>query len=110
MLGMAVRYLVSLGALAFTMLLLYKLAPARPQAWNYLWPGAIISTVLWIAATTMFSWYVRNIADYSLFYGSIGAVIALLLWMYLLSLITLYGCAFNAEHERLARATESLKP
>jgi membrane protein len=110
LLGKAVRYFIALCALALTMLFLYKLAPARPQYWRFLWPGAIVSTLLWIAATALFSWYVRNIADYSLFYGSIGAVIALLLWMYMLSMVTLYGCAFNAEYERLARATAALKP
>ncbi len=108
-LGKLMRYAIALAALAVTMLFLYKLAPARPQSWVFLWPGALISTVLWVVATALFSWYVRNIADYNLFYGSIGAVIALLLWMYMLSLITLFGCAFNAEYERLRRATVSLK-
>jgi membrane protein len=107
--GKLIRYLIVIGALATTMLLLYKLAPARPQSWFYIWPGALISTGVWFAATLLFSWYVRNIANYNLFYGSIGAVVALLLWMYMLSLVTLYGCAFNAEFERLERPTATLK-
>jgi membrane protein len=44
---------------------------------------------------------VRNIANYNVLYGSIGAVIVLLIWMYLLAAITLFGCEFNAERERL---------
>jgi membrane protein len=52
------------------------------------------------AATTGFAWYVRNIANYSVLYGSIGAVIALLVWMYLLSVIALVGCEYNAVRER----------
>ena len=47
-----------------------------------------------------FGWYVRNITNYSLIYGSVGTSIALLIWMYLIAAIGLYGCAFNAECER----------
>jgi len=109
-LGKIVRFTVAFAATVVTLLLLYKFGPARPQRWRYIYPGAIIAAVLWMAATLIFSWYVRNIADYNVFYGSIGAVIALLLWMYLLSLIALYGCAFNAEYERLMGARVTLKP
>jgi membrane protein len=47
-------------------------------------------------ATTLFCWYVRNIANYNVLYGSVGAVIPLLVWMYLLSIIALFGCEINA--------------
>ena len=53
--------------------------------------------VLWFFATLGFAWYVRNIARYNVMYGSIGAGIALLVWMYLIALIALIGCEFNAE-------------
>ena len=58
---------------------------------------------LWLAATTGFAWYARNIAHYNVMYGSIGAVIALLVWMYLMAFIALIGCEFNAEYERSIR-------
>lgn len=99
--SLLMRFSVAFGATVLTTAVLYRLGPNRPQRWMLLWPGAILASVLWLAATLAFSWYVRNIADYNLLYGSIGAVIALLLWIYLLSLIALYGCAFNAERERL---------
>jgi membrane protein len=51
-------------------------------------------------ATSGFAWYVRNIARYNAMYGSIGAGIALLVWLYLISAIALIGCEFNAEYER----------
>ena len=104
MLGSLVRYIIAFGATALITVLLYKLGPNRPQRWWNLWPGALIAAAFWFAATLIFSWYVRNIADYNLLYGSIGAVIALLIWMYVLSLITLFGCAYNAESERLEAA------
>jgi len=108
-LGTLVRYLIALGATVVTSTLLYKVGPNRRQRWGELWRGAVVATVLWLGATLAFSWYVRNVADYNLLYGSIGVVIALLLWMYLLALTSMYGCAFNAERERLRVARTSLR-
>ena len=108
--GKIARFVIAFGAVTLTMIGLYKIGPARPQRYKYIWPGALIATFLWLASTLIFSWYVRNIADYNLFYGSIGAVIALLLWMYILSLTALYGSAFNAEYERLVSPAERLRP
>jgi membrane protein len=105
--GRVVRYGVALGAAVLTSMLLYKIGPNRPLAWRNTVAGAIAATALWLLATQSFSYYVRNIADYNLLHGSIGAVIALLLWMYLLALIALYGCALNAEIERLDSAVRS---
>jgi membrane protein len=65
------------------------------------WPGAWLATILWLIATSGFAWYVRNIANYNVLYGSIGAVIALLVWMYLLAVIALVGCEYNAVRGRL---------
>jgi membrane protein len=65
------------------------------------WPGAFMATFFWLLTTLVFAWYVRNLANYNLLYGSIGGVIALLVWMYLLAVILLVGCAYNAEKERM---------
>jgi membrane protein len=82
---------------------LYRFAPSLPKRWKRVWPGALVATALWSLATLGFGWYVRNIATYNIMYGSIGAAIALLVWMYLLSLIALFGCAYNAETEKLRK-------
>ncbi len=79
---------------------LYRFAPSLPKRWKRVWPGAFVATVLWSLATLGFGWYVRNIATYNIMYGSIGAAIALLVWLYLMSLIALFGCAYNAEAEK----------
>jgi membrane protein len=79
---------------------LYYFGPYRKQRWRYVWPGAILATVLWMLATLGFAWYVRNIAHYNVMYGSVGVVIALLVWMYLIACISMIGCEFNAEFER----------
>jgi membrane protein len=65
------------------------------------WPGAFVATTLWLAATLGFAWYVGHIAHYNILYGSIWAVIVLLIWLYLIACIALVGCEFNAERERL---------
>jgi membrane protein len=80
--------------------LLYYFGPNRAQRWRLVWPGAVLATVLWMLATSGFAWYVRNMGHYNLMYGSIGAGIALLVWMYMMALIALIGCEFNAEYER----------
>ena len=98
--GVLVRYAIALGTIILVAATLYYLGPNRPQKWRLVWPGATLATVLWFLATLGFAWYVRNIANYNLLYGSIGAVIALLAWMYVLSAIALVGCEFNAEMER----------
>ena len=98
--GLLSRYGVALGTVMFVAAVLYYMGPNRPQQWSRVWPGAILATGLWFLATLGFAWYVRNIANYNLLYGSIGAVIALLVWMYVLSAVALIGCEFNAEMER----------
>lgn len=97
------RYTVAFATTVLVTALLYYFGPYRRQRWNYVWPGAILATVLWLGATSGFGWYVRHAAHYNVMYGSIGAGIALLVWMYLLAAIALIGCEFNAEYERASR-------
>jgi membrane protein len=63
-------------------------------------PGAMLATFLWLLATAAFAWYVRHVANYNVLYGSVGAGLALLVWMYVLAVINLFGCEFNAARER----------
>jgi membrane protein len=103
-LSQVMRYVVAFGATATLTALLYYFGPYRKQRWGAVWPGAFVATVLWMLATLGFGWYVRNITNYNLLYGSVGTSIALLSWMYILALIALYGCEFNAEAERMVNA------
>jgi membrane protein len=99
--GSIVRYAVSFAGIAAATALLYYFGPKRKQVWRHVWPGAWLATLLWLAVTAGFAWYVRNVATYNVLYGSIGAAIALIVWMYLLALIALFGCEYNAARERL---------
>jgi membrane protein len=96
------RYGLAFATTVTVSALLYYFGPYRPQRWRYVWPGAILATTLWLGATAGFAWYVRHIGHYNVMYGSIGAGIALLVWMYFLAIIALIGCEFNAEFERAA--------
>jgi membrane protein len=102
LLSSLLRYVVALGATVLVTALMYCVAPNRPLKMRAVWPGAFLATFSWLLVTSGFAWYVRNIANYSVLYGSIGAVIALLVWMYLGAVISLLGCEYNAVRERLA--------
>jgi membrane protein len=96
------RYLLAFVTTVTVTCTLYLFGPYRRQRWRFVWPGAVVATVFWLLATGGFAWYVRNIGHYNVMYGSIGAGIALLVWMYLVAVIALIGCEFNAEYERAA--------
>jgi membrane protein len=95
------RFGVAFGATVVLMAIVYYFGPYRKQRWSAVWPGAFLATTLWLLATLGFGWYVRNVTNYNLIYGSVGTSMALLVWMYLLALIALVGCEFNAERERM---------
>lgn len=65
--------------------------------WRETFPGATIATASWFIATLIYGWYVTRFADYSIVYGSLGAGIATLVWLYMISLSVLIGAEFNAQ-------------
>ncbi len=108
--GRIARYLIALGTTVLVTGLLYYFGPNRPMKLRTVWGGAFLVTALWLLATSGFAWYVRHMANYNVVYGSLGAVIAMVIWMYLLSAIALYGCEFNAERERQRRNLRGRPP
>jgi membrane protein len=100
LLSQALRTLTAVAAIVAGTSFLYYWGPNQPRRLRSVYPGAVVATALWWMATTLFGWYVRNIANYNVLYGSVGAVIALLVWMYLLSIIALFGCELNAQLDR----------
>ncbi len=108
--GSLLRYLIALSAIILGAAILYRYGPNRPQRWRRVWPGAVVATVLWLGATSLFGWYVRHIANYNVIYGSFAAVIMLLVWMYVLAVIAFIGCEFNAEYERAGARNAAFIP
>ena len=100
--GQFVRWVVALATSVLVLGLLYYIGPNRRQKWRLVWPGAALATVLWLLATLLFAWYVKNVARYSDLYGSISTAVVLLIWMYIVSLAVLVGCEFNAAYEKEA--------
>jgi membrane protein len=76
--------------------LIYHNAVPRTQPWHTVLPGAALATAMWLISTALFGWYLQHYVDYSVIYGSLGVGIALLSWMYLISLVVLIGAEFNA--------------
>ena len=107
LLSQLARYLVAFATTVMVSATLYYFGPYRKQRWRYVWPGSILATILWLGATSGFAWYARHIGHYNVMYGSVGAGIALLVWMYLLAIIALIGCEFNAEYERASMRSMS---
>ena len=74
---------------------LYHFGTKRTEHWVWVMPGAITATLVWFPATLAFGWYVTRIANYSRFYGSFGAGIATLVWLYITSFSALLGAELN---------------
>ena len=92
----AVRWLIAGLTSIAVIALIYHNAVPRTQPWHRVLPGATLATAVWFGATALFGWYLQRYADYSIIYGSLGVGIALLVWMYMISLIILVGAEFNA--------------
>jgi len=91
---------------------LYHFGTKRKEHWALVGPGALAATFVWFPATLAFGWYVTRIADYSMFYGSFGAGIATLVWLYISSFSTLLGAELNGVlfRERQKIASDSNEP
>lgn len=95
-----------LTSIAFTGLIYHHGMP-KTQSWRRVLPGAALATLMWFPATVLFGWYVTNYATYKVVYGSLSAAIALLVWLYILSVIMLLGAEFNAQVYPKVPETES---
>jgi Predicted membrane protein len=91
-----VRYIIILLSTIFIFAALYLYTPCRRLTWLEVIPGAIFSTIGLIVVSIGFAFYVNNFGNYSRLYGSIGAVIVLLTWLFLLAIIIIMGGELNA--------------
>lgn len=94
--GYLLLTLVSAGIAAS----LYRFGPSREHArWQWITPGSVFAAIAWLLLTAVFGFWVANFTDYSASYGSLGAVVALLTWMYLSAYAFLFGAELNSEIE-----------
>jgi membrane protein len=94
------RFLI-LGVLLLAVLaVIYRYAPDRDEPqWEWVSPGAIAATVVWIVASILFGWYVQSFGNFNATYGSLAGVIVLMLWFFISAFIVLLGAELNAESE-----------
>lgn len=88
------------GIVLFMMILvfagIYRYTPARKIPWKEVIPGSVFSCLGWIIVSLAFSYYINNIANYSMLYGSLGAMFILMTWLYLTSVILILGAEINS--------------
>jgi membrane protein len=96
------RWPLSLFFLIFAIANIYYFAPDVEQEWKWITPGSISAIIVWILSSLGFSYYVSNFGSYNKIYGSIGTIIVLMTWMYLLGFVILVGGEMNSEIEHAA--------
>jgi membrane protein len=79
--------------------LIFYFGPDADQDWVWISPGAVVATLLWLVASLLFRFYITNFTNYEASYGTVGAVIVLLLWFYVSGIAILAGAELNAEIE-----------
>ena len=98
-----VRWPVIVGMLIIAMAMLYYFAPDVEQEWKWITPGSAFAVIGWLLTSLGFAFYVNHFGSYNATYGTIGAVIVLLTWMYLTGLFVLIGGEINAEIEHASQ-------
>jgi membrane protein len=103
----ATRWSIAMLAGVAVLSALYHFGTRRKEHWLWVAPGAVTGTVIWFPTTLVFGWYVTRIADYSMFYGSFGAGIATLIWLYITAVSVLLGAELNGALFRERQAHNS---
>src|SRR5262249_191478 len=79
---------------------LYRYSPsARPPKWRWISVGSVLAALAWLVMSLLFSWYLANFANYNTTYGALGAVVGLMMWMWLSITVILVGAELNSEIE-----------
>lgn len=92
----AMRWIIAVLTSIAVIALVYHHGVPRTQPWHRVLPGSVVATILWVCVTVLFGSYLRRFANYDVIYGSVGTAIALLIWLYLVSMVVLIGAEFNA--------------
>lgn len=100
-----IRWTIAIAVLFVGVGVLYRYGPNRKvRNWSWLSEGALLAVISWAIVSVGFSYYVANFGNYNQVYGSIGAVIAMLIWLWISSFLVLFGASLNAQIERRVQA------
>jgi membrane protein len=103
--------LVMFGVAAFGIAVLYRYGPSRTRVqWHWITPGSIGAAIVWLIGSALFSWYLSNWGNYNATYGSLGAVIGVMMWIYISMWIVLVGAELNAEIEHQTAKNTTVGP
>ena len=103
LLGLAAPALLAFGVVAA----LYRILPALDVPWRLVWPGALFATVMLAVLQSLFALYLRHFGDYDAVYGSLGAIVAFLLYVYLGANVFILGAELSAAWEPARRELEN---
>lgn len=92
-----VRWMIAMLTSVAVLAVIYHFGTPKTQDWRRVVPGALLATATWFLITITYGLYVTRFADYSVVYGSLGAAIATLVWLYMVSISILVGAEFNAQ-------------
>jgi membrane protein len=94
------RWPVLICVVIFGLAVLYRFGPSRERPrWEWLSVGSMFAAVAWLASSALLSWYLANFANYDATYGSLGAAIGMMMWMWISSIVILFGAELNSEIE-----------
>jgi membrane protein len=97
LIGRIVRWGIALFTSVVVLAVIYRFGTPRKRPWKRVLPGAVLATATWFLATLIYGWYLTRYADYSVVYGSLGAGVATLVWLYMVCISILIGAEFNAQ-------------
>jgi membrane protein len=105
------RWPLLMAMLLLALAILYRFGPSRPGArWQWLSVGTVVAALLWLAGSSLLSWYLSNFGNYSATYGSLGAAIGLMTWMWMSAIIVLCGAELNSEIEHQTAIDTTVGP
>jgi membrane protein len=99
---LSLKFLILFILFLITISAIYYFAPALHNRWKFISIGSVFATVLSLVVSYLFSYYITNFGTYNKIYGSIGAMIALMVWIYMISVILLVGYEVNASIDQAA--------
>jgi membrane protein len=95
------RWPMLIVIIIFGLAVLYRFGPSRREArWQWLTVGSVFAAIAWLASSALLSWYLASFAHYDATYGSLGAAIGLMMWLWISSIVILFGAQLNSETGR----------
>jgi membrane protein len=95
------RWPALLIVVSLALAVLYRYGPSRENPrWRWITWGSAFAAIAWLVVSILFSWYAENFGSYNKTYGSLGAIIAFMFWIWLSTIVVLVGAELNAETER----------